>query len=100
MRRRTRIAAVVGGAAALLAATLGTAAATAAPSPSAPASVPAPAAGVQEGDQAAPDRPGAPETEKAGEATGVEQEPATEADGPGGHQDPAGNVDHQFQGEE
>jgi hypothetical protein len=36
-----------------------------------------------------------PENSDGSEATG------TESDGPGGHQDPAGqNVDHQFQGEE
>ena len=51
---------------------------------------------VQEGDQTTPDT-GAEkaEAESAGEA-----ESATESDGPGGHEDPPGNVDHEFDGEE
>ncbi len=44
---------------------------------------------VQEGDQTSPDS-----------TTSVASEPATESDGPGGHADPAGNVDHQFEGAE
>jgi hypothetical protein len=35
--------------------------------------------------------------------TSVEEQaeaPDAEADGPGGHEDPAGDVDHQFEGEE
>lgn len=35
----------------------------------------------------------------AGTADKAEQ-PGTETDGPGGHADPAGNVDHQFDGNE
>lgn len=36
------------------------------------------------------------------EAPGTEsaETPGVEADGPGGHEDPAGNVDHQFEGAE
>ena len=59
---------------------------------------------VQSGDQTTPDvntkasraaSSGETNTNSTGESTG------TEADGPGGHQDPAGaNVDHQFQGQE
>jgi hypothetical protein len=53
---------------------------------------------VQEGDQTTPD---AAATASASES-GSEQdtESATESDGPGGHADPAGNVDHQFEGVE
>ena len=43
---------------------------------------------VQEGDQALPD------------AAGSESTSETESDGPGGHADPPGNVDHRFDGEE
>lgn len=50
---------------------------------------------IQEGDQTAPD-------DEKGEVeapeTGAESE--KESDGPGGHEDPPGNVDHQFEGEE
>lgn len=52
---------------------------------------------VQEGDQTGPevaDANEAPESESASEAeSGV-------SDGPGGHEDPPGNVDHEFEGEE
>ncbi len=52
---------------------------------------------VQEGDQSAPDN-GTEGTETEGsEAAG---ETSQESDGPGGHEDPPGNVDHQFDGEE
>ena len=53
---------------------------------------------IQEGDQTTPD---AAATASASES-GSEQdtESATESDGPGGHADPAGNVDHQFEGVE
>lgn len=67
-------------------------------------------ADVQQGDQAAPDtaattaeQAGAEAPESAVEPADTAAESATsgEADGPGGHQDAAGqNVDHQFQGEE
>jgi hypothetical protein len=43
---------------------------------------------VQEGDQTSPD------------AFGSESTSENESDGPGGHADPPGNVDHQFDGEE
>ena len=46
---------------------------------------------VQQGDQTGPDLAGATE-----ETTGE----SSQSDGPGGHEDPAGNVDHQFEGEE
>ena len=70
------------------------------PAPSAPVSQASPVEPVssdtdtlQAGDQTTPDVAGA--TESTTEAAG------TEADGPGGHADPAGqNVDHQFDGEE
>lgn len=48
---------------------------------------------VQQGDQTTPDTTGPTE------GSGNETESGT-TDGPGGHADPAGNVDHQFQGEE
>lgn len=40
--------------------------------------------------------------EEVGDQTGPDDEAteADEADGPGGHEDPAGDVDHQFEGEE
>lgn len=49
----------------------------------------------QVGDQTAPDTQES--TETAGETGG---EAAGESDGPGGHEDPPGNVDHQFDGQE
>ncbi len=80
---------------------------------------------VQSGDQTTPDTnatgaagaivpamavtaTGNKATLSSGAATGAESATetsgetgsATEADGPGGHADPAGNVDHQFNGEE
>ncbi|HEY8018152.1 MAG TPA: hypothetical protein VIG53_01530 [Actinomycetota bacterium] len=55
---------------------------------------------VQDGDQSAPDN-GVESTEGT-ESQGSEAEGETskESDGPGGHEDPPGNVDHQFEGEE
>lgn len=44
-----------------------------------------------------------PNTPSNATTTSVEEQaeaPDTEADGPGGHEDPAGDVDHQFEGEE
>jgi hypothetical protein len=66
---------------------------------------------VQQGDQTTPDVPGTEKagTEKAGnEKAGNEkagnEKPGSEApgksDGPGGHADAPGTVDHQFQGQE
>jgi hypothetical protein len=70
---------------------------------------------LQEGDQTTPDVAGATSAsnavaaptvkaaEKAAPETAPEgtEAPGTESDGPGGHEDPAGqNVDHQFNGEE
>jgi len=58
---------------------------------------------LQQGDQTTPDVAGAADSaaEPAGAASEGTAESATEADGPGGHADPAGqNVDHQFDGEE
>jgi hypothetical protein len=46
---------------------------------------------VQEGDQTGAEK------SDANEAPGAE---SAESDGPGGHEDPPGNVDHQFDGEE
>lgn len=57
---------------------------------------------VQEGDQTTPDTPGAAaerEAPEAGETAGVE-EPGDENLPGGGHADPAGSVDHQFEGQE
>ena len=53
---------------------------------------------VQEGDQTGPDNETGAAEESTSEATGSEA--ASESDGPGGHEDPPGNVDHQFDGEE
>ena len=54
---------------------------------------------LQEGDQTTPDVAGAAET--AGEAPEGSEAVGAESDGPGGHEDPAGqNADHQFDGEE
>jgi len=61
---------------------------------------------LQEGDQTTPDVADAPEpadasSEAAAEAPAGTEVAGAESDGPGGHQDPAGqNVDHQFDGEE
>lgn len=59
---------------------------------------------VEQGDQTGPETPDtteAPDSESGGE-TGTESdtESETDSDGPGGHEDPPGNVDHQFEGEE
>lgn len=58
---------------------------------------------VQEGDQTTPDN-GVETAEADGtdtaEGTDTAGESAQESDGPGGHEDPAGNIDHQFDGEE
>ncbi|MDX6285836.1 MAG: hypothetical protein QOG53_1321 [Frankiales bacterium] len=74
-------------------------AAPAAPAKAKPAA-PTDADNVQEGDQTTPDT-----GSEAAEAPGTEApETGTEtespSDGPGGHEDPAGNVDHQFEGTE
>jgi len=55
---------------------------------------------IQEGDQTTPDTgaEGA-KAESVGEAESA-TESGTESDGPGGHEDPPGNVDHEFDGEE
>ncbi len=68
---------------------------------------------VQQGDQTSPDN--AAETTKTVDTDNVQEgdqtssdnsaeestsETAGESDGPGGHEDPPGNVDHQFEGEE
>jgi hypothetical protein len=74
-------------------------------------SAPAEAAGkpdtdnVQQGDQNAPDGPAIHKTKtRAKAASDTENPTASEtdnnSDGPGGHQDPAANVDHQFDGQE
>jgi hypothetical protein len=66
---------------------------------------------LQQGDQTTPDVPGAAETPDPSEkpttsaVTTSGEKPATSEtetanDGPGGHQDPPGNVDHQFDGQE
>jgi hypothetical protein len=56
---------------------------------------------VQQGDQTSPDVNASIATNES-EGTGSETESNQEgsSDGPRGHQDPPGNVDHQFQGEE
>lgn len=75
-----------------------------APEPSGSATQDTGGANVQQGDQTAPDTATSGDTGSAAEApeNSTESTSAAEnsADGPGGHQDPAGNVDHQFQGNE
>jgi hypothetical protein len=94
----------------------GAAQGTSTPSPvkSAPITLPAPAAATdttQQGDQSAPDTGSASEAPgkepaesgSAAEAPGKETASGTEtdaSDGPGGHADPAGNVDHQATNEQ
>ena len=54
---------------------------------------------IQQGDQTTPDT--GSESEAGGETTTeTGGESAGESDGPGGHEDGPGNVDHQFQGQE
>jgi hypothetical protein len=65
---------------------------------------------VQQGDQTTPDVPGAVEKADPAEKPGTPEagtaekpgtsETGTANDGPGGHADPPGNVDHQFDGQE
>ncbi len=55
---------------------------------------------VQSGDQSTPDSASAA-TAEAPDSGSAAEKTSSEADGPGGHQDPPGaNVDHQFQGQE
>ena len=60
---------------------------------------------LQQGDQTTPDKPGSADKETA-DAGGTESanenapESGTTNDGPGGHADGPGNVDHQFEGQE
>lgn len=53
---------------------------------------------IQEGDQTSPDTTASASASES--SSEQESESATESDGPGGHEDPAGNVDHQFEGSE
>ena len=59
---------------------------------------------VEQGDQTGPETPdptgatGSAPRSETGTESGTETE--TGSDGPGGHEDPPGNVDHQFEGEE
>jgi hypothetical protein len=58
---------------------------------------------VQQGDQTTPDVPGSTDPgESSSSETGSENGTSETgpSDGPGGHADPAGNVDHQFEGTE
>lgn len=50
---------------------------------------------LQESDQTAPD-----DEKGEKEAPEAEAESEKESDGPGGHEDPPGNVNHEFEGEE
>lgn len=104
---------IVGGTAAValgLAALVGTGtafAATPAPAPGGQPSTVAPAVEpvgpdadtLQEGDQTTPDT-GTEAADPAESATASATESAAGSDGPGGHADPAGEVDHQFDGQE
>ncbi len=64
---------------------------------------------LQQGDQTTPDKPGSADTETnntGGTETSTETanenapESGAASDGPGGHADGPGNVDHQFEGQE
>jgi hypothetical protein len=62
---------------------------------------------VQSGDQTTPDQPGAASGSEQQSSEGPDQpgsesggESADQSDGPGGHADPAGNVDNQFEGQQ
>ena len=59
---------------------------------------------LQQGDQTTPDTAStttsASTGESTGEATGETGGETGESDGPGGHEDPAGSVDHRFDGNE
>ncbi len=60
---------------------------------------------LQQGDQTTPDKPGSADketTDAAGTESANENAPesGTANDGPGGHADGPGNVDHQFEGQE
>jgi hypothetical protein len=74
--------------------------------PNAPATSSEPTTGadadtIQAGDQTTPDAGAEPTSEAGGEqATEAGGGSASGSDGPGGHEDPAGNVDHQFDGQE
>lgn len=50
---------------------------------------------IREGGQIAPD-----DEKREAEAPESEAESERESDGPGGHEDPPGNADHEFEGEE
>ena len=54
---------------------------------------------IQQGDQTTPDVAGQA-SETTGESSGESSGETGPSDGPGGHADPAGNVDHQFDGQE
>jgi hypothetical protein len=58
---------------------------------------------VQQGDQTTPDTTTTSQEARSSESGSTGSEPSNEgqgSDGPGGHEDPAGNVDHQFDGQE
>jgi hypothetical protein len=62
---------------------------------------------IQSGDQTTPDTAGAKassaaasETSGSESATETSSESASASDGPGGHEDPEGNVDHQSEAQE
>jgi len=102
MTRHARIAALTG-AAALLIGVLGMAVASAAPAatPSAPKTQHSAPQKHAPTTAEAPDSAENADAENAdAEKQGAETASPTESDGPGGHEDPAGNVDHQFEGEE
>jgi len=66
---------------------------------------------IQSGDQTTPDQPGAAGGSQQQSTDGADQgaadatdqsgsESGDQSDGPGGHADPAGNVDNQFEGQQ
>jgi hypothetical protein len=57
---------------------------------------------VQVGDQTSPDTAGTASAHSASTApeTGTETESSAASDGPGGHEDPEGDVEHQSEGQE
>ena len=84
--------------------------AASAKTPAAPGNTPVPSSettaspdtdNIREGDQTTPDNGAEAASETGGEqATDTGGGSTGESDGPGGHEDPAGNVDHQFEGQE
>ncbi len=55
---------------------------------------------IQQGDQTTPDAPGVVMVASHHQSAKADGEHSHESDGPGGHADPSGNVQHEFSGTE